>query len=63
MCAGSRRADSKCFRIASFQFRVHVRLALIRQGPSGPAFRTRAAGALETTGHSISQYQVQQEGQ
>ena len=35
----------------------------IRQGPSGPAFRTRAAGALGTTGHSRSQYQVHQEGQ
>ena len=37
----------------------------IRQGPSGPAFRTRAAGALGTTGHTRSQYQNQfhQEGQ
>ena len=36
---------------------------LIRQGPSGPAFRTRAAGALGTTGNNRSQHQVQQEGQ
>ena len=37
----------------------------IRQGPSGPAFRTRAAGALGTTGHTRSQYQnqVHQEAQ
>ena len=37
----------------------------IRQGPSGPAFRTRAGGALGTTGHNRSQYhnQVHQEGQ
>ena len=37
----------------------------IRQGPSGPAFRTRAGGALGTTGHTRSQYQnqVHQEGQ
>jgi len=27
----------------------------IRQGPSGPAFRTRAGGALGTTGHTRSQ--------
>ena len=27
----------------------------IRQGPSGPAFRTRAAGALGTTGYTRSQ--------
>ena len=26
----------------------------IRQGPSGPAFRTRAGGALGTTGHTRS---------
>ena len=26
----------------------------IRQGPSGPAFRTRAGGALGTTGHTKS---------
>ena len=31
----------------------------IRQGPSGPAFRTRAGGALGTTGHTRSQYQNQ----
>ena len=46
---------------------IHVFLihSPIRQGPSGPAFRTRAAGALGTTGHNISQYQnqVHQEGQ
>ena len=35
----------------------------IRQGPSGPAFRTRAAGAMGTTGRNKSQYQVHQEGQ
>ena len=39
----------------------------ICQGPSGPAFiiRTRAGGALGTTGHTRSQYQnqVHQEGQ
>ena len=28
---------------------------IIRQGPSGPAFRTRARGALGTTGHTRSQ--------
>ena len=27
----------------------------VRQGPSGPAFRTRAGGALGTTGHTRSQ--------
>ena len=39
--------------------------AAIRQGPSGPAFRTRAGGALGTTGHTRSQQQnqVHQEGQ
>ena len=37
----------------------------IRKGPSGPAFRTRAGGALGTTGHNRSQYhnQVHQECQ
>jgi len=28
----------------------------VRQGPSGPAFRTHAAGASGTTGHTRSQY-------
>ena len=33
---------------------LRVRTLRIRQGPSGPAFRTRAAGAFGTTGHSRS---------
>ena len=45
---------------------THVhRREYIRQAPSGLAFRTRAGGALGTTGHTRSQHQnqVHQEGQ
>ena len=34
----------------------------IRQGPSGPAFRTRAAGALGTTGHSSGSIRFSRSG-
>ena len=57
----------KCFKHDLMLFETlgtdAAHLQTIRQGPSGPAFRTRAAGALGTTGHNRSQYQVHQEGQ
>ena len=44
-----------CNTLAIQQKYTAAHRAIIRQGPSGPAFRTRAGGALGTTGHTRSQ--------
>ena len=50
--------QNECYATRLVKVRV-IALMFIRQGPSGPVFRTRAGGALGTTVHTRSQYQSQ----